>query len=154
VNKDTDLPAGTAAVALFDAMLLAFRDQVGQFDSMERLGDVSVFAGLQPVVDALALIRKLHVGRNHRPIADTCGCCRRDARTRRRPGLRESRPWRTCRLQEQAAATRRRGRVLQGFACGRSRGRRRQRWQSSRRDGRRAPHTVHKAKRWSSRWWC
>ena len=57
--------------ALSDAALLAFRTEVGSLHPFRRL--VELPGPLRAVGDALGLLRELHRGRNHRPIADTIG---------------------------------------------------------------------------------
>jgi ATP-dependent helicase/nuclease subunit A len=66
--------------ALGDDALLAFRHQTGFGTEKKRLGSLQPFrpfdAALlteltRPVAEALAILRRLHIGRNTRPIADT-----------------------------------------------------------------------------------
>jgi ATP-dependent helicase/nuclease subunit A len=67
-------------LALGDDALLAFRHQTGTGSEKRRLGSLQPFRPFdpavlteltRPVAEALAILRRLHVGRNTRPIADT-----------------------------------------------------------------------------------
>jgi ATP-dependent exoDNAse (exonuclease V) beta subunit len=58
-----------ALFAIDDDTLLAYRDQQKLFHPFRTPAEAP--ADLQPVVDALALLRRLHSRRNYRPVADT-----------------------------------------------------------------------------------
>ena len=58
-------------LALTDAALLAFRHALGSLHPLRLLDEGLVGELTRPVADALAVLRKLHLGRNRRPIADT-----------------------------------------------------------------------------------
>jgi ATP-dependent helicase/nuclease subunit A len=66
-------------IALGDDALLAYRHQTGPDPDQRRLGSLQPFRPVdvpltdltRPVSDALGILRRLHVGRNTRPIADT-----------------------------------------------------------------------------------
>jgi ATP-dependent exoDNAse (exonuclease V) beta subunit len=59
--------------ALGDDALLAYRATHGSLHPLRRIDETQLDALTQPVADALAILAKLHVGRNTRPIADTLG---------------------------------------------------------------------------------
>ncbi len=58
-------------LALTDAALLAFRHSVGSLHPLRRFEEDLPGELTRPVADALLLLRRLHVGRNRRPTADT-----------------------------------------------------------------------------------
>jgi ATP-dependent helicase/nuclease subunit A len=57
--------------ALGDDPLLAFRHRVGRFHPLRRLDVDALEASDREVADALAVLARLHAGRNRRPIAET-----------------------------------------------------------------------------------
>ena len=59
--------------ALGDDALLAFRHQLGRLHTLRRLELGALDEPLHSVGAALAILGRLHVARNHRPIADTIG---------------------------------------------------------------------------------
>jgi ATP-dependent exoDNAse (exonuclease V) beta subunit len=56
--------------ALGDDPLLAFRHRVGRFHPLRRLDGDALEASDREVAEALAVLARLHAGRNRRPIAD------------------------------------------------------------------------------------
>ncbi|HVY44234.1 MAG TPA: UvrD-helicase domain-containing protein, partial [Minicystis sp.] len=59
--------------ALGDDALLAFRAAVGSLAPIRKLELEALTDLTKPVAAALAVLRRLHLGRNHRPLADTLG---------------------------------------------------------------------------------
>lgn len=57
--------------ALSDAALFAYKKHVGTLHPLAPLDEKDLAAEIEPVAEALGVLRKLHFGRNHRPIADT-----------------------------------------------------------------------------------
>jgi ATP-dependent exoDNAse (exonuclease V) beta subunit len=60
-------------IALSDAQLLAWRSQFGSLHPFKKVEEEKLTEFTKPIRDALALLARLHRGRNHRPIADTLG---------------------------------------------------------------------------------
>ncbi|HEX2568676.1 MAG TPA: UvrD-helicase domain-containing protein [Polyangia bacterium] len=58
-------------LALGDDALLAFRHRFGTLHPLARYDEAALTELLKPVAESLALLGRLHVGRNRRPIADT-----------------------------------------------------------------------------------
>jgi len=59
--------------ALGDDLLLAFRHRHGSLHPLRRQGPEAREGALSAVADALALLARLHAGRNRRPVAETLG---------------------------------------------------------------------------------
>jgi len=59
--------------ALGDDALLAFRHRVGRFHPLRRLDPAGLESSDREVAEALAVLARLHVGRNRSPIAETIG---------------------------------------------------------------------------------
>jgi ATP-dependent exoDNAse (exonuclease V) beta subunit len=57
--------------ALADDLLLAFRQRAGRIHPLRRVDPAALGAVEREVADALAVLAKLHAGRNHRPLAET-----------------------------------------------------------------------------------
>ena len=57
--------------ALGDAALLAFRHRVGRLHPLRRLNPDSLEDSDRAVGEALDVLGRLHIGRNHRPVAET-----------------------------------------------------------------------------------
>ena len=57
--------------AIPDSILLRYRHQFGRLSPFEDRGEADLDFEFAPVREALALLRKLHQGRNYRPIAET-----------------------------------------------------------------------------------
>ncbi len=72
-------------VALPDESLLLFREQVGSLHPLRPVDASGLADPVRRVAEALALLRRLHLGRNRRPIADTIG--RLLAETRAHAGI-------------------------------------------------------------------